>query len=194
MMAMIFTAVSFSFAESDSCNENGNNGSNDSADDGTINWQLETASATVTNIDRENNEVTLKDEDGNTFTVTLDKKVDLSQISNGDKVNVQYYRSLATDFREPTAEDQRDPLVITDETIDAPEGTEPTKGDLKQIRAVVKIQNVDKDEQTVTVKGPMDNEYTLYVSDSSDLDKLKEGESITVTYTEALAVSLQKAQ
>ncbi len=199
----IFTTLLFitamSFAESDTCNGNGNNGSDNNngtekseSDDGAISWQKDSVSATVTDVNEDDNEVTLKDDDGNTFTVTTDKDVNLTEISEGDKVNVEYYQSLATDFREPTSEDKENPLVITEETVEAPEGTEPAEGELRQIKAVVKIQDVDKEDQTVTVRGPQGNEYTLFVSDPSNLDKLEEGESITVTYTEALAVSIEE--
>lgn len=178
--------VPLSFARMKSENEDGSNGA--------IVWQSETIDAIVTNIDRNNRQMTLKGEEGNVFTITVDKNVDLSQIDNGDEVNVEFYRSLATDFHQPTQQEMENPLVITDQTIEAPEGTEPVSGDLKQIRAVVKIIDIDEDDQTVTVMGPQGNEFELFVSDPSMLEKVKEGESMTVIYSEALAVSVEKAQ
>lgn len=157
-------------------------------------WQSETTSAIVINIDRNNGQITLKGEEGNVFTITIDKNVDLSQIDNGDEVNVELYRSLATDFHQPTQQEMENPLIITDQTIEAPEGTEPASGDLKQIRAVVQIIDIDEDDQTVTVMGPQGNEFELFVSDPSVLKNVKEGESMTVIYSEALAVSVKKAQ
>lgn len=181
---ILLLAVAFSFAQMESGTQSGKNGAKT--------WQMESITAVITNIDKNNNEVTLKDENGNTFMVTVDKKIDLSQLNNGDKVNVEMYRSLATDFHAPSQEEIDNPLVITDQTVEAPEGTEPSAGNLRQIRAVVKIEDIDEDDQTVRVKGPQGNEFTLFVQNPSILDRLKEGDSMTVTYSQALAVSLIK--
>jgi Cu/Ag efflux protein CusF len=176
--------VTASFARTNSDSQDGHNGAQV--------WQREDIDAIVTNIDRNNRQMTLKDDDGNVFTITVDKNVDLSQIDNGDKVDVEYYQSLATDFHQPTQQELENPLVITDQTIDAPEGTEPVSGQLKQIRAVVKIIDIDRDDNTVDVMGPQGNRFEIVVSDPSILDKIKEGDSMTVTYSEALAISVEK--
>jgi len=164
----------------------------DKGDNGASVWESERIDAIVTNIDRKNREMTLKGDDGEVFTITVDKNVDLSEIDNGDKVDVEFYQSLATDFHQPTQQELENPLVITDQTIEAPEGTEPVSGELKQIRAVVKIIDIDFDDKTVTVMGPQGNEFELVVSDPSMLDKIKEGDSVTVTYSEALAIAVEE--
>lgn len=186
-LSVIFTLliiVPVAFAKTNSDNDGNHNG--------TMVWQTEDIDAIVTNIDRNNREITLKGDEGEVFTITVDKNVDLSQIDNGDKVDVEFYQSLAADFHQPTQQELENPLVITDQTIEAPEGTKPATGELKQIRAVVKIMDIDEDDQTVTVMGPQGNEFELFVSDPSKLNNLKEGESMTVTYSEALAVSVEK--
>jgi len=181
---LLLIIIPAAFAKTNSDNNDNRNGN--------IIWQSETIDAIVTNIDRNNREMTLKGEEGNVFTITVDKNVDLSLIDNGDEVNVELYRSLATDFHQPTQQELENPLVITDQTIEAPKGTEPVSGELRQIRAVIKIIDIDKEDQIVTVMGPQGNEFELFVSDPSKLNDLKEGESMTVTYSEALAVSVKK--
>jgi hypothetical protein len=52
---------------------------------------------------------------------------------------------------------------------------------------------LDRPTQTVTVKGPLGNYVTARVLDSSRLTEVRIGQTIVVTYTEALAVSLEKA-
>jgi hypothetical protein len=42
------------------------------------------------------------------------------------------------------------------------------------------------------VMGPQGNQFEIVVSDPSMLDKIKEGDSMTVTYSEALAISVEK--
>ncbi len=185
---IVFITILFSTAGARTGGENDNNNDNN----GTEAWEKETISAIVTNIDRSNNQMTLKDDDGDVFTVTLDKRVDLSRIDNGDKVKVELYRSLATDFHEPTQQERENPLIITDQTIESPEGTEPAEGNLKQIQAVVQIIDIDEDDQEVTVMGPQGNEFELFVSDPSLLENLKEGDSMTVIYSESLVVSIEK--
>jgi len=181
---LLLIIIPVAFAKTNSDNNDNRNGN--------MIWQSETIDAIVTNIDRNNREITLKGEEGNVFTITVDKNVDLSLIDNGDEVNVELYRSLATDFHQPTQQELENPLVITDQTIEAPKGTEPVSGELRQIRAVIKIIDIDKEDQIVTVMGPQGNEFELFVSDPSKLNDLKEGESMTVTYSEALAVSVKK--
>ena len=176
--------VPVSFARTNSDNQDGRNGA--------LVWETEDIDAIVTNIDRNNRQMTLKGDDGEVFTITVDKNVDLSEIDNGDKVDVELYQSLATDFHQPTQQELENPLVITEQTIEAPEGTEPISGELKQIRAVVRIIDIDFDDNTVTVMGPQGNQFEIVVSDPSMLDKIKEGDSMTVTYSEALAISVEK--
>jgi hypothetical protein len=67
----------------------------------------------------------------------------------------------------------------------------PAGYEARRIRAVVTIEALDKSAQTVTVKGPRGRYYTARVDDPSRLDKVRIGETIVMTFTQAIAVSLK---
>jgi hypothetical protein len=65
---------------------------------------------------------------------------------------------------------------------------------LRRFKVVTTIEGLDRPTQTVTVKGPRGNYLTARVADPSRLTQVRIGENIVITYTEALAISLEKAQ
>jgi len=149
--------------------------------------------ATVTAIDYTTREVTLKGPLGNVVTFTVDKAVQrLNEIKVGDNVTAEYYVSLAADVRPPTAEEKANPIKVLDETAKAPAGTSPAAGALRVMRVLVTIEGLDRPTKSITVSGPNGNLLTVQVEDVSALSKVRLGDQMVVTYTEALAVSLQK--
>ena len=76
----------------------------------------------------------------------------------------------------------------------APAGTSPAAGGLRQFRVVTTVEGLDRPTQTITVKGPRGNYLTARVENPSNLTKMRIGDNIVVTYTEALAISVDKAQ
>jgi len=56
-----------------------------------------------------------------------------------------------------------------------------------------KIKAIDKKNNTVTLKGPKGNLKTVKVKDPSNLDKVKVGDLVQITYTEALAIGVEEA-
>jgi hypothetical protein len=53
------------------------------------------------------------------------------------------------------------------------------------------ILNLDKTKETVTLKGPDGDVVVVKVQDPANLDKVKVGDTIVITYTEALAIAVQ---
>jgi len=156
---------------------------------------LVSITASVQSIDRTNREVTLKGPLGNEVTFTVDKQVKrFEEISVGDLVEADYYVSLAAEVRKPTAEEKKNPFVLLDVGGKAPPGTAPAAGGLRRFRVVTTIEGLDRPTRTVTVKGPRGNYLTARVIDPDRLTKVRIGDNVVVTYTEALAISLAKAQ
>jgi hypothetical protein len=52
---------------------------------------------------------------------------------------------------------------------------------------------MDRAAQTVTVKGPRGKYYVARVVDPSRFDRVRIGETILITFTEATAISLKPA-
>jgi hypothetical protein len=156
---------------------------------------LVTLTASVEAIDYTNREVTLKGPLGNEVTFTVDKRVKrLDEVKVGDQVRADYFVSVVAEIRKPTAEEEKNPIVLLDAAGKAPFGTSPAAGGLRRFKVVTTIEGLDRPTKTVTVKGPRGRYLTARVADPSRLTQVRIGDHIVVTYTEALAVSLEKAE
>jgi len=149
--------------------------------------------ATVEAIDYDKREATLKGPLGNSVTVIVDERVKrLNEIKVGDTVTADYYVSVAAELRPPTAEERKEPLVILEGAGKAPPGTSPAGGGLRQIKAVCTIEGLDRPTETVTLKGPLGRFASVRVADPSNLPHLRIGDTVLVTYTEALAIAVEE--
>jgi len=156
---------------------------------------LVTITASVEAINYTNREVTLKGPLGNGVTFTADQRVKrLNEVKVGDLVRADYFVSFAAELRKPTPEEEKNPFVELNAAAKAPPGTSPAGGVLRQFRVVTTIEGLDRPTETITVKGPRGNYLTARVADPANLTKMRIGENIVVTLTEALAVSLEKVE
>lgn len=156
---------------------------------------LVTVTATVEAIDYTSREVVLKGPLGNKVTFTVDSRVKrFNEVKVGDCVQADYYVSLAAELREPTAQEKETPIVLLDAAGKAPPGTSPAAGGLRRFKVVTTVEGLDRPTQTITVKGPRGNYLTARVADPSKLTRMRIGDNIVVTYTEAVAISLEKAE
>ena len=154
---------------------------------------LVSVTANVQAIDLDKREVTLKGPLGNVVTFTVDKRVKrLNEVKVGDDVEADYYVAFAAEVRPPTDEEKANPLTVLEEKAKAPRGTDPAAGGLRVIKAVVTIEGLDRPTKSLTVAGPRGRLFTFQVEDVANLSKVRLGDTIVVTYTEALAVSLEK--
>jgi len=156
---------------------------------------LVTITASVEAINYTNREVTLKGPLGNEVTFTVDQRVKrLDEVKVGDLVRADYYVSFAASLRKPTPEEEKNPIMFVDARGKAPPGTSPAAGGLRRFKVVTTIEGLDRPTQTITVKGPRGNFLTARVRDPSRLTQMRIGENIVVTYTEAMAISVEKAE
>lgn len=154
---------------------------------------LATVTATVEAIDVAKREVTLRGPEGNVVTFVVDERVErLAEFRVGDKVTAEYYVALAAELRPPTEEERAAPLVVVDARARAPKGTSPAGGALRTLRVVATVVGLDRPTQSVLLAGPRGNALSVRAREKSNFDKLHIGDTIIVTYTEALAVSLKK--
>lgn len=156
---------------------------------------LVTVTASVESIDYTNREMTLKGPLGNKVTFTVDQRVKrFNEVKVGDFVRADYYVSIAAEVRKPTPEEEKNPLVLLGTAGKAPPGTSPAAGGLRRFKVVTTIEGLDRPTKTITVKGPLGNYLTARVRDPERLTQVRIGENIVVTYTEALAISLEPAE
>jgi len=156
---------------------------------------LVTVTAKVEAIDQTKREVTLKGPLGNVVTFVVDERVKrLNEFKVGDEVTADYYVSLAGELRAPTKEEKKKPLIVVAGAARAPKDASQAGGALRAFKVVATVEGLDLPTRSVTLKGPMGNFVTVRAASVDNLKKLRLGETIVVTYTEALAISLQKTQ
>jgi hypothetical protein len=78
--------------------------------------------------------------------------------------------------------------------VRAPKGASPAAGGLRAFKVVATVIGLDLPTQSVTLQGPLGNSGTIRVEQVEKLKQLRLGDTVVVTYTEALAVSVQKSQ
>jgi hypothetical protein len=155
---------------------------------------LVSVTAKVQSIDMAARQVTLKGPLGNVVSFTVDTRVTrLNEVKVGDDITADYYVSLAGEVRTPTEQEKANPVTVLSQTAKAPAGTSPAGGVLHVTRAVVTVEGLDRPTKTLTVSGPKGNFFTTEVDSLDKLSKLHLGDVIVVTYTVALAISLEKA-
>lgn len=151
---------------------------------------LVTLTATVQAIDQATRVVTLKGPQGNTVTFKVDDAVrNLPQVSVGDEVSVSYYESLVLRVLKP------EEAAINEAsagTARAKAGEMPAGGGARQVTVTVTIEAIDKAKGTVTFRGPAGNVTTVRAAEPKNLDLIKVGDRVAVTYSEALAVGVEK--
>lgn len=155
---------------------------------------LVSVTAKVQAIDIKKREVTLKGPLGNSVTFTVDKAVTrLDEVKVGDEVTAAYYVSIAGELRAPTEDEKKNPISIVEGVARAPKGTDPGAGGVRVVKVVATVDGLDLPTQTVTLAGPLGNSVTVRARKLENLKKLRLGDTVVVTYTEAVAVALEKA-
>ena len=86
------------------------------------------------------------------------------------------------------------PITVLEVAAKAPPDTAPAADGLRQIKAVVTVEGIDRPAEMVTLKGPLGNTITIKVLDPSRLDKVSLGDTVIVIYTESLAISVEKVK
>jgi hypothetical protein len=154
-----------------------------------------TMTAKVEALDLDKRELTLKDSRGETVTVIVDKAVKrLNEVKVGDDVTAKYYMSVAAELREPTPEEKANPLTVTAGVAKTPEGAAPGAAGLNMIRVVATVEGLERPTRKVTLKGPRGNYLSVRARDPQRLEKLHLGDTVVVTVTEAVAISVDKAK
>jgi hypothetical protein len=159
---------------------------------GTVGENTVTGTATVVRIDQKTRHVTLKGEDGKMVTIVAGPEVrNLAQVKKGDIVRVTYHESLA--YRVRKAGTAKPGAGASTEVTRAPLGEKPgaTVTDTVTVRST--IASIDKANSEVTLRNPQGKLTAVKVKDPSKLDAVNVGDVVDITYTEALAVAVEKS-
>src|SRR5262245_9916200 len=146
----------------------------------------------VASVDRNAGTVTLKGPKGRTLTLEVRDKQKLDAIKAGDPVVATYVEALM--FRvQPTGKEGPD-AKVEERMVTSKPGETPAGAVGRQITAVVTITAIDKAAGTVTVKGPRGRTETIKAQDRKNLEAVKVGDRVEITYSQALAIALDKQE
>lgn len=159
---------------------------------GTIGESVQTVTATVEKIDQKKRMVTLKGPDGKSVTIEVDERVkNLPQVKKGDKVVATYYESAAYEVKRPG---QAEPgVTVTGALGTAKPGEKPAGVGAHSVTVTSTIEAIDKTVPSVTLKGPDGDLVTIKVRYPEKLAQVKVGDLVEITYTQALAISVEAA-
>lgn len=151
--------------------------------------------ATVEAIDLAGRQVTLVSPDGERLPLVVGPEVrNLDQVAVGDQVVVRYREAIAAELKEPGAPSRVGEM--TESMTTAPAGTKPGTEMSRQITNTVTIENVDPAGPTVSFTGPNGVLRMIEVQDpgmQAFARTLKPGDEVDITYTEAMALSVEPA-
>ena len=147
--------------------------------------------AAVVAIDKSTRTVTLKGPQGKSVDVVAGEQVrNFDQIKVGDMVVVQYEEALSLELRKtPTTGTPKETVA----TARAKPGERPAGAVGRKITALADVVNVDPKNSIISLKGPSGNVFDLRVRNPDQFKVVRKGDQVEVTYTEALAISVEPA-
>jgi hypothetical protein len=159
----------------------------------------EEVSATVEAIDVNTRMVVLRESDGTEFALVVDPEVrNLDQVKVGDRVVTRYRESLGAQLRKrgDGSGDTQAPAVSTT-AARAADGAKPSVTASTQTSQTVRITNVDAKNHIVSFYGSDGLARVLPVRSPQGQEfiaGLKPGDEVELTYTEAVAMSVEPAK
>lgn len=150
-------------------------------------------SAQVVSIDKKSRTISLKGPRGQVHDIVAGDEVkNFDQIKVGDFVMVRFMQSLALELQK--VKSGATGIQVTEGAVKAEPGKQPAVGAARQIQAIAKVTAVDQKASTISMKGPRGNVVTLNVENPEQFKVVKVGDEVLVTYTEAVAVSVEPGQ
>jgi hypothetical protein len=152
----------------------------------TIPGETRVVSATVEAIERSTRQVTVKTEKG-TYEVLYApdgiKRFDTLKV--GDRISATYYENIVLRLKAPGTPDADHRSVAAVPSADKNAGTVS-----HQRTITATITEIDPKVPSITFTGPHNWTYTSRVEDKAALAKVKVGDKVDITWTEAMILSL----
>jgi hypothetical protein len=146
--------------------------------------------ATVTAIDAQSRLVTLRDQNGEELVIQVPDAVrNFNQIKVGDEVVASYTEAIAWQVK--PAGQATPGVTASDDMTTAQPGQRPAATVGSSVTVTATITAIDLAKGTVTLTGPGGRSQTIKARDPSNLRRVKVGDLVEITYSEAVAVSVQ---
>jgi hypothetical protein len=150
--------------------------------------------ARVKALDLAKREVTLTDASGGEAVFQADAAVkNLAQVKVGDEVAGALAESVVLEAREPTPEERAAGTEILEVSATAPLGHKPAGVYVRQIVAILTVEALDPAAGTGTLRGPAGKSHVLPVRNPRVFERVKVGDTVVATYTEALRLEVRSA-
>jgi hypothetical protein len=149
--------------------------------------------AQVVGIDKASRTVSLKGPEGKVNDVVAGDDVkNFDQIKVGDFVAVDFIQALSLELQKTKSKSPGD-VAVQSAAATAKPGELPAAAVAHQVTAIAKVTAVDQKAKTITLKGPRGNSVSLDVHNPEQFKVVKVGDEVLVSYTEAVAISLEPA-
>ncbi len=149
-------------------------------------------SAQVVGLDKATRTVTLKGPKGNVVDIVAGDEVkNFDQIKLGDFVVARYLQSLTLELMKTKGGSREG--GEREAAVRAQPGERPAAAFARQVTVLADVIDVNPKNKTITLKGPKGNVVTLDVHNPDHFKVVKKGDQVEVTYTEALALSVEPA-
>ena len=147
----------------------------------------ETKKFTITKIDKASRVVTVKNAKGDTMSVQCGDEVkNFAQLKVNDVVTTTYTEALTIHI-EGSGEAEATAETMTSQ---AKPGEMPSASVTERATVKASITAIDKTKGTVTLHTMSGETFPVTADDKSNLDRVKVGEVVVVTYTVAHAISV----
>lgn len=149
---------------------------------------VQTTVATVESVDLKTRMVKLRSLEGRPFTIHVGKEaVNLPQVKAGDRVEITYTESLEVRMAEP-GEIMEESSTIIGRAVP---GAKPGGFGITETNITAEILDLDKSNETATLKMADGTVATVKVQNPANLDKVKVGDTIAITYLEAVEITVK---
>lgn len=154
--------------------------------------QTVTMTAVVEAINHETREVTLRDAEGNTTSFVVGEEArNLGQVSVGDTVMAEYEQSLSIEvFANDGSELGAGELTAAGRSA---EGDMPAGMAISSQVVTATVEEINLENNTFKLKFPSDEIREYVARNPENLKRSEVGDLVVITYTEAVALSVEKA-
>ena len=147
------------------------------------------ATATIQAIDQTGRTITLRNEDGTEEAFYVPPEIKrFSELKVGDKVKARYYESYVFQLRKPG--DKAPAPVDQAAKVTKGSGASPSATVARQMSATVEVLSVNPSVPSITVKTADGHTVTRKIDNPKNLEGVKPGDKIDITYTQAAMVEV----
>lgn len=144
----------------------------------------------VVAVDRKKKLVTLEGPNGKQVTIHVYNPYNLAAAKPGARFVAKFYEMVTVHKKRPG---EAEPSAsVAQGIMSAAPGQTPGAVAATRIRLTVVVDSIDRDTGTVSIKGPDGKIDTVSVANPANLKRIKVGDEIVITWTNAVAIALEK--